>query len=77
MLFGVKLEYKCTLADWNNKIIMENLYELYLKRNIRRSVEWHQIGYNKKAVLLNYILTSAKYMIWIMNFRKENCERGI
>ena len=40
------LPNKCTLADWNNEIIMENLYELYLKRNIRRSVEWHQVFQN-------------------------------
>ncbi|PKY35686.1 hypothetical protein RhiirB3_533276 [Rhizophagus irregularis] len=25
---------------------MKHLYELYLKRNIRRSVEWHQIFQN-------------------------------
>ena len=34
------------LTDWNNEIIMEHLYELYLKRNIRRSVEWRQVFQN-------------------------------
>ena len=41
-----QLPNKCTLADWNNEIIMENLYELYLKRNIRRSIEWRQVFQN-------------------------------
>ena len=45
-LYSHKLPNECTLADWNNEIIMEHLYELYLKRNIRRSVEWHQIFQN-------------------------------
>ncbi|POG71753.1 uncharacterized protein OCT59_000528 [Rhizophagus irregularis] len=45
-LYSHKLPNECTLADWNNKIIMKHLYELYLKRNIRRSVEWHQIFQN-------------------------------
>ncbi|CAB4472706.1 unnamed protein product [Rhizophagus irregularis] len=45
-LYSNKLPNECTLADWNNEIIMEHLYELYLKRNIRRSVEWHQIFQN-------------------------------
>ena len=34
---------KCTLSDWNNETIIEKLYELHLKRNIRRSVKWHQV----------------------------------
>ncbi|RIA79655.1 hypothetical protein C1645_882576 [Glomus cerebriforme] len=33
---------KYILLNWNNKIIMKKLYELYLKRNIRRLVEWCQ-----------------------------------
>ena len=37
---------KCTLLDWNNKTIMKKLYELHLKRNIRRSVEWRQVFQN-------------------------------
>ncbi|RGB25338.1 hypothetical protein C1646_771872, partial [Rhizophagus diaphanus] len=40
ILYSCQLPNKCTPADWNNEIIMENLYELYLKRNIRRSVKW-------------------------------------
>jgi len=37
---------KCTLSDWNNETIMEKLYELHLKRNIRRSVKWRQVFQN-------------------------------
>ncbi|RGB36826.1 hypothetical protein C1646_757601 [Rhizophagus diaphanus] len=39
-LYSHKLPNECTLADWNNEIIIKHLYELYLKRNIRQSVEW-------------------------------------
>jgi hypothetical protein len=34
---------ECTLTNWNDMIIMEKLYELHLKRNIKRSVEWYQV----------------------------------
>lgn len=45
-LYSHKLPNECTLADWNNEIIIEHLYELYLKRNIRRLVEWRQVFQN-------------------------------
>ncbi|RIA81163.1 hypothetical protein C1645_837437 [Glomus cerebriforme] len=36
---------KCTPSDWNNEIIIKKLYELHLKRNIKRSERnlqaWH------------------------------------
>ena len=37
---------ECTLANWSNEIIMKKLYEMHLKRNIRRSVEWQQVFQN-------------------------------
>ncbi|GES77638.1 hypothetical protein GLOIN_2v1846639 [Rhizophagus clarus] len=45
-LYSYQLPNQCMLTDWNNEIIIEHLYELYLKRNIRRSVEWRQIFQN-------------------------------
>ncbi|CAB4493753.1 unnamed protein product [Rhizophagus irregularis] len=41
-LGSCQLPNQCMLTDWNNEIIMEYLYELYLKRNIGRSVEWQR-----------------------------------
>ncbi|RHZ81289.1 hypothetical protein Glove_122g140 [Diversispora epigaea] len=46
---------KCTLANWNNEMIMEKLYELHLKRNIRRSIEWRQIFQSWKQQKSNII----------------------
>ena len=44
---------------------MENLYELYLKRNIRRSVEWRQVFQNwiqqKSSIIEIYAHLSKIY----------------
>ncbi|CAG8648390.1 6004_t:CDS:2, partial [Diversispora eburnea] len=35
-----------SISDWNNETIMKQLYELHLKRTIRRSVQWYQVFQN-------------------------------
>ncbi|CAG8487691.1 16453_t:CDS:2 [Cetraspora pellucida] len=35
---------KCTLADWDNKMIMEHFFDLHLKKAVGKSIEeWHRV----------------------------------
>lgn len=76
------------LTDWNNEIIMEHLYELYLKRNIRRSVEWRQVFQNwmqqKSHIIklythfceiydLDYKFQERELHAWRMMLRATGC----
>ncbi|GBB98765.1 hypothetical protein RclHR1_33110001, partial [Rhizophagus clarus] len=83
-LYSCQLPNQCMLTDWNNEIIMEHLYELYLKRNIRRSVEWRQIFQNwiqQKSNIIelythfgkvydsNYVFQERELHAWCMMLR--------
>ncbi|CAG8480536.1 3279_t:CDS:10 [Scutellospora calospora] len=47
---------QCTLADWNNKVIMEYLFDLHLKKAVSKSAEkWHQVFQNWKQQKSNII----------------------
>ena len=50
------LPNKCTVADWNNEIIMEHLFDLHLRKAVSKSVkEWHQIFQGWKLQQSNII----------------------
>ena len=75
-----QLPNKCTLADWNNEIIMENLYEMYLKRNIRRSVEWCQVFQNwiqQKSSIIEIYAHLSKIYDADYEFQERELRRGI
>ncbi|UZO02042.1 uncharacterized protein OCT59_020540 [Rhizophagus irregularis] len=87
-LGSCQLPNQCMLTDWNNEIIMEHLYELYLKRNIRRSVEWRQVFQNwmqqKSHIIelythfceiydLDYKFQERELHAWRMMLRATGC----
>ena len=87
-LCSYQLPNQCTLTDWNNEIIMEHLYALYLKRNIRRSVEWCQVFQNwiqqKSNIIelyahfgkiydLDYEFQERELHAWRMMLRATGC----
>ena len=87
-LCSCQLPNQCMLTDWNNEIIMEHLYELYLKRNIRRSVEWRQVFQNwmqqKSHIIelythfgeiygLDYKFQERELHAWRMMLRATGC----
>ena len=80
--------FKYTLADWNNETIMNQLYELHLKRTIRRSVQWNQVFQNwiqqksniielythlGKVYDLNYEISERELRSWRTMFRTLGC----
>ena len=79
---------ECTLTNWNDMIIMEKLYELHLKRNIKRSVEWYQVfqywiqqksnvielyTHISKIYDLNYEFQERELRAWRIMFRATGC----
>ncbi|CAG8638068.1 6330_t:CDS:2, partial [Diversispora eburnea] len=80
--------FKYTLADWNNKTIIKQLYELHLKRTIRRSIQWYQVFQNwiqqksniielythlDKVYDLNYEISERELRLWCAMFRILEC----
>jgi hypothetical protein len=39
----ISIPNECTVADWHDRIIMEHLFKLHLKRTVGGSIEWYQI----------------------------------
>ena len=87
-LYLHKLPNQCMLMDWNNEIIMEHLYKLYLKRNTKRSVEWRQVFQNwiqqksniielyahfGKIYNLDYKFQERELHAWHMMLRATGC----
>ncbi|CAG8644717.1 5494_t:CDS:2 [Cetraspora pellucida] len=54
--YQISIPNNCTVADWDNEIIMNHLFELYLKKAVSKSnEEWHQVFQSWKQQKSNII----------------------
>ncbi|CAG8475188.1 20168_t:CDS:2 [Racocetra fulgida] len=54
--YQISIPNNCTVADWDNKIIMNHLFELHLKKAVSKSNEgWHRVFQSWKQQKSNII----------------------
>ena len=78
----------CTLADWNNEFLLQNVYQYHLKKRIKADINWRGLlqrwqdqgshiieltGYLKDIYPIGYIINERELTAWRCMLRHIGC----